>query len=239
MAQNLDARNDGRLKALQLRRHRNVLQHAVNAVADAKFIFERFEVNVRRAQFDGVLQHLVDEADDGGFVFRGRVEVGVLGVFVNDFKAFFLVERADGVGADAEALFHFALDGFAGGEHRLEVQAGQGFQRVESLRGEQPAGGDFHGAVDALEREQFLLQQNARGEQREQLAIRLDVVQRGVSQAVFLGQPAQDVLLGFADNADFWRSNSSASATESCRAVTILSNNGFSSGSGETVALIR
>ena len=64
-----------------------VLQHAVNAVADAEFVLERFQVDVRRAQFDGVLQHLVDEADDGRLVLGGVVEVGVLGVFVNDLES--------------------------------------------------------------------------------------------------------------------------------------------------------
>ena len=123
------------------------------------------------------------------------VEVGVLGVFVNDLKTFFLVERADGVGADAEAFLDFALDGFAGGENRLEVQAGHGLQRVESLRGEQAAGGDFHRAVEALERKQFLLQQNAGGKKGEKLTVRFDVIQRGVGEAVFAGQPAQNVLL--------------------------------------------
>jgi hypothetical protein len=54
VAENLDARNDGRLEALDLRRHRHFLQHAVDAVADAELVLERFEVNVRGAQFDGV-----------------------------------------------------------------------------------------------------------------------------------------------------------------------------------------
>ena len=71
-----------------------------------------------RAQFDGVLQNLVDETDDRGLVLGGFVEIRVLGVFVNDLETFFLVERADGVRADAESFFDFALDGFAGGEDR-------------------------------------------------------------------------------------------------------------------------
>ena len=153
-------------------------------------------MNVRRAQFDGVLQDLVDEADDGRLVLGGLVQVRVLGIFVNDLKRLVLVERADGVGADAEALFDFALDGFAGGEDRPEMQAGHGLQRVESLRGEQAAGGDFHRAVGALERKEFLLQQNARGKKREKLTVRLHVVQRSERQAVFLGQPAENLLLG-------------------------------------------
>jgi hypothetical protein len=97
-------------KRFQLRGHGNFLQFAVNAVADAKFVLERFEVDVRGAQLNRVLQNLVDEADDGRLVFGGFIEVGVLGVFINDLEAFFLVERADGVRADAETLFDFALD---------------------------------------------------------------------------------------------------------------------------------
>ena len=54
VAENLDARNDRRLKALDLRRHRHLLQHAVDAVADAQLVFERLEVNVGGAQLDGV-----------------------------------------------------------------------------------------------------------------------------------------------------------------------------------------
>src|SRR5208282_3484470 len=127
-------------------------------------------MDVRRAQINGVLQNLVDEADDGRLVLGGFIQIGVLGVFVNDLKTLFLVERADGVRADAEAFFDFALDGFTGGEDGLEVQARQCFERIKPLRGEEPAGGDFNRAVETLERKQFLLQQNARGKKREKLA---------------------------------------------------------------------
>ena len=195
MAQNLDARNNGRLELFQLRRHGHFLQLAVNAVPDSEFVLERFQVDVRGAQFDRVLQHLVDEADDRSLVLGAFVEVGVLGVFIHHLNAFFLLQRADGVGADAEAFFDFALDGFGGGEHRLEVQAGQGFQRVETLRGEEAAGGHLDVAVHALERKQFLLQQDARGKKGEKLTIRLHVFERRVAQAIFGRQPAEDFLL--------------------------------------------
>ncbi len=89
MAQNLDARNDGRLKLFQLRRHGHFLQLAVNAVADAEFVLERFEMDVGGAQLDGVLQNLVDEADDGRLVLRAFIEIGVLGIFIDDLDALF------------------------------------------------------------------------------------------------------------------------------------------------------
>ena len=160
-----------------------------------------------------------------------------LGVFIHDLEAVFLVERADGVRADAEAFFHLALDGFAGGEDRLEVQAGQRLERVQPLRGEQPAGGDFDRAVDALEREQFLLQQNARGKQREKLAIRLDVFQRREVEAVFLRQPAQNVLLGL-DGGLCTRASVSASIEDNCRAATMRSSNCFRDASMTAFSLI-
>src|ERR1035437_5281311 len=100
MAQNFDAREDGRLKLFQLEGNRSLLQLAVNAVADAKFVLERFEMDVRGAQFNRVFQNLVDEADDGSFVLRAAVEIGVLGIFIDDLDGFFLVERAEGVRAD-------------------------------------------------------------------------------------------------------------------------------------------
>ena len=44
------------------------MQFAVNAVTDFEFVLERFEMDVRSAQLDGVFQNLVDEADDGRLV---------------------------------------------------------------------------------------------------------------------------------------------------------------------------
>ena len=193
-----DTRDNGGLKALERRRHGDFLQVAVNAVADAELVLEGFEVNVRCAQLDGVTQHLVHEADDAR-VLGGTVEVVVRDAFLHDFEARLLVERADGVRADAEMLLHLALDGLAGREDRREREAGHGLEGVEALRGEEAAGGDFHRAVGAAEREQMLLEQHARGKQGEHLTVGLDGVERGERHVVFLGQPAQDGVLGGVD----------------------------------------
>ena len=96
----------------------------------------------------------------------------------------------------AEAFLDLALDGFARGEHGLELEPRHRLQRIETLRGEEAAGGDFHRAVGAAQREQLLLQQNARREKREKLAVRLDVIQRSVGDRIFGRQPAQDVVFG-------------------------------------------
>ena len=193
VAENLHARHDGRLEPLDLGRHRHVLQHAVNAVADAEFVLERLEVDVRGAQLDGVAQHLVDEADDGGVLGCG-VQVGVLlAMVLHDLKGAVLAQGAQSIRAHAQALLHLALDGFAGRQHRLEGQAGHGLERIQALGGEEPAGGHFDGAVDAAQRQQLFLEEEAGGEQREELAVRLDVLEGGVGQAILLGQPAQHI----------------------------------------------
>ena len=237
VAQNLDAREDGRLELLQLRRHGDVLQNAVNAVTNLEFLLERFQVNVRRAQFNGIAQDLIDEPDDRGVLRGGIKVVAVLGIVIDDLQRFFLAEGVDGVGADAETLLHLALDDFGGGQDGLEVQAGDGLAGVESLGGEEAADGDFHGAVDALEREDFLLKQQARGEQGEQLAIRLDVLERGEGQAVFMGEPAQDGLFG-GRGRNFSRASAAASIEDNCLAATIRSSRGFNPGSEVLISLI-
>ena len=197
MAENFDAGGNNRgLKALELGRDGDFLQDAVNAVADAEFVFEGLEVNVGRAEFDGVGQDLVHKFDDGG-VFGGIVEVAVVFAgFIDDLEGSVFFQGADGVRADAEMFFHLALDGFAGGEDGLDFEAGEGLEGVEALGGEEAAGGDFDGAVGAAEGEEFLLEQDAGGEKGEEFAVRLDVIERGVGDGVFLGEPAEDVVLG-------------------------------------------
>ena len=83
----------------------------------------------------------------------------------------------------------------------LEARIGLRFKPVrvlsasKPLRGEQAAGGHFHRAVQALERKQFLLQEDAGGKEGKKLTVRFNVVQRGVIHPVFIGQPAENVLL--------------------------------------------
>ena len=59
----LHARND---RGLQFARRRVLIhQHAVDAVANAEFFFERLDVNIAGALFDGLRDHRVHQADDG------------------------------------------------------------------------------------------------------------------------------------------------------------------------------
>ena len=146
VAENFYAGNNGRLKPLHLRGHWHFLQHAVDAIANAQFILERFEMDVRSAKLNGVPQHLVDEPDDR-CVFGRAVQIRVFLVFINDLKGRFLIQRVDGVRADAEPLLHFALNGLGGSKDGLEPQARHGFERVQPLGREEPARRNFDGAV--------------------------------------------------------------------------------------------
>jgi hypothetical protein len=64
----LDAGEDGGLVALELGRHRGLVQDAVDAVADAQFVLGRLEMDVGGAVLEGLPDDLVDELDDAGFL---------------------------------------------------------------------------------------------------------------------------------------------------------------------------
>jgi len=106
MAENLDAGNDGGLKPLELGRDRDFLEHAIDPVANAKLMFEGFEMDIRRPQFDGVAQHLVDEADDGR-IFRRGVQIGVFlgAILADDCRGASSFQRADGIAPTPRRFF--------------------------------------------------------------------------------------------------------------------------------------
>ena len=153
-------------------------------------------MNVRGAQLNGVLQHLVDEPYDRR-VFGGAVQIRVFLVFVNDLKRRFFVQRVDRVRADAESFLHLAFDGLGGSENGLEPEARHGFERVQPLGCEEAAGRDFDSAVGPSQGKQLFLEQNAGGKQGKKLAIRFDFLQRRVGHVIFLRQPSEDIFLGF------------------------------------------
>ena len=113
------------------RRH-DVLQNAVNAEANAVFLFVRLHVNVARAPFHGVGQNQVDELDDGRFLgglLQGReVHLGFFGRKLQ--RGFFarqvlhyLVELFDALDVAVELVDCFADGGFRR-HYRLDVEAG-------------------------------------------------------------------------------------------------------------------
>ncbi len=108
------------------------LQNAVNAEADAEFLFVRLHVNVAGAALDRVGQHQVHQLDDGSFVgsllklaeihlllFGLQLDVGVaeLSHRLHDLLEVFFLRRAVGF---LDAVGNRTL----GSHHRLNVEAG-------------------------------------------------------------------------------------------------------------------
>lgn len=196
VTEDFDAGNDGGLKAFDLGGDGNFLEDTVDAIADAEFVFEGFEVDIGGAEFDGVAEDLVDEADDGG-VGGGGIEVGIIGdIVIDHLEGRGFVEGVDGIGADAEVFFDFPLDGFGGGEDGLESKAGEGFEGIQRLGGEEAGGGDIDGAVGPSEGQEIVAQEEAGGEQPEHVLVGLHGVERGELDAVFTGHPTEHGLLG-------------------------------------------
>ena len=198
MAENLHARHDGRLETFHLCRHGYFLQDAVDAVADAQLVLEGFQMDVGGAQVDRVFQDLVDETDDRG-VLGGLVEIGIGrpgATFIEHLQRGFLVERVDGVGANAEPFLHFALDRLGWRQHGLQTQTGQRLQAIQPLGREQPAGRDLDLTIDPPERKQFVPQEQPGGKERQHLLVRLKFVEGNEAHAVFASEPAEHALLG-------------------------------------------
>ncbi len=64
----LQAADDGRLKAVDFRRHRLRVQDPVDAVTNDDPVGLRFDMHVTRTCLDRFQQDLVDQADDGSFL---------------------------------------------------------------------------------------------------------------------------------------------------------------------------
>ena len=114
----LDAGDQRGLVALELRRHRRLVQDAVNAVADAQLVFRRLKMDVRRAVFIRLPNDLVDELDDA----RLLVALGDFLILAHQqFERFVLGHLVERFGADTvillEGLFDFRLGG-QGKPHR-------------------------------------------------------------------------------------------------------------------------
>ena len=132
----LDAGDQRGLVALELRRHRRLVQDAVNAVADAQLVFRRLEMNVRRAVLERLPDDLVDELDDAGFL----VALGDFLVLAHQqFERLVFGHLIERLGADAVILLERLLDLDLGGQGKPHRAARVEPHRVEHRRVERVA----------------------------------------------------------------------------------------------------
>ncbi len=114
----------------------------------------------------------------------------------DDLKPLLLLQHVERVRTDTEIFFDLTLQGLAGGEDRLEPRRREGFQDIQPRLRKQSAHGHLDMAVLLPQRQQLLLEQDARGKATQHRAVQLDILERCVCQAVFLREPLEHVLLG-------------------------------------------
>jgi hypothetical protein len=120
------------------------MENAVNAVADAQFIFLWFEMNVRGAILVSLPDDLVDELDDAGFlVALGDFLVG--GQFEVQWN--FLVHLIERRGADAVIALERLLDFRLGRKGEIHGSVRVEAHRVEHRGVEGVAHRHLHGAI--------------------------------------------------------------------------------------------
>ena len=152
------ARDDGRLQEAQLRRDRDFVQDAVDAVTNAQIVLERLDVDVGRALVNRFADDLVDELHDRRVGIVG-VQVGARFDVLERFEgAVGLEDFVEGFRADAVERFHRAQDLRARHEDPLGGL-------VEQLRGElapgrvkQIVGREDDGVLLDLDRQDMVLE---------------------------------------------------------------------------------
>ncbi len=178
VGEDLDAADDRVLKLADGRRHVRVLEHAVDAVAHAKVVLERFAVDVAGPLVDRFEQYLVDELDDRGLLGHLDVEIARLDLLLVDdleLGALLFDHLRQHFAADAVEILDELVDFRAGRQHRhnRHVQAGaQLLQRVHvqriRRRDLQPA---LAVAAHPLDRQHAVLMHEPAGHGAQQLAV--------------------------------------------------------------------
>ena len=139
----LQAADNSRLEAVDLRRHGLGMQHAVDAIADPQAGLLRFKVHVAGPQLDRLQQDLVDQSHHGGLLGHLR-EFGIVVDGLIEFDAVVGLgqETVDRFAADPQVVLDSLGDLFAAGKHRHDVQSGSSAQFVQGVQVEGIARGD-------------------------------------------------------------------------------------------------
>ena len=185
----LEARNDG---GLQLARRRFLVeQHPIHPEAHAEFLLERLDVNVARALFEGIRDHGVHQADDRRFaghiaqVFQVGHGLLVFALAQQRVPFAFSVVLLDGV-----------QDFLLRGQHRLDLQPGEGAHGRDGFEIQRVGHGDGQGGIGQRHREGPALPQEAVRKAVDLGRRRRRVVQRDHRHAELIGKRRQHVALG-------------------------------------------
>ena len=180
----LDAGDDRALEAVQLRRHVHLVQHAVDAVADAQLRLLRLDVDVRRALAIGLGDDPVHELDDGGLLALGpHVDLRDGALLVVHRVAAVLDHLLDRVRAHAVELLDRLVDLLRGREDRLHRTVRREAQAVPRHRRERVAHGHRELAAVEPERHRVVLVDGARRQFLKHVRTRLHLLKVNVGEA--------------------------------------------------------
>ncbi len=172
-----------------MRRHGDLVQDAVDAVADAQIVLERLDVDVRRPLVDRFANDLVDEFDDA--------RLGVIGSDVLRLLALFAIVGAgrsedllEGLRADAVNRLDRADELAARDDDPLDLAPGQLLLRQPPGDGiEDVVGRELGGGLGCLERQDLVLEDKAAREHAQRRPIHLAYLNRGHWRLEECGEP--------------------------------------------------
>ena len=196
----LQAADDCRLEAADLRRHRLRVEHAVDAVADPQPRLLRLDVYVAGPRLDGLQQDLVDQPDDRRLLRHLREFRAVRLDLLQEFHAVVVGrlghQPLDRLAAHAQVGLDQLGDLVAAGQHGHDRLAGGQAQLVQRVEVERIAGGDHQSAVVLADGEEGLAVDELGRELLEQRKVHVRLGEVDVVQADLFAQSAQGRLLG-------------------------------------------
>src|ERR1700730_7436753 len=189
---------DDRCLQLHRRLHR-LVEHAVDAVADAEVLLVRLDVDVARALLDRVEQDQVHELDHWR-ILRALLDIEdvllVLGVVDLDLvlvdPLHHLVVRGTALGV---VLLQALLDRLLGGDHHLDVVAGEELDVVDGV----DVGGVAHRqdqrGAGAVDRDALVLLGHVLRNELDHLEVDVELFEIDRGDAVLLGEEARELAL--------------------------------------------
>ena len=200
----LDAGDEGGLQALG--GGHDLVEHAVDAEADAEDLFVGLEVDVGGAAADGIDQDHVDESDERRLVGRllqfEDVDLAAAAIVVRQDLdlARLVLQFADDIGQDGVlpviAALDRLLDRALRRHHRHDAKRGEELDVVEG----EDVGGVGHRqrkrVSGSFDREHLVLAGHVPGHELEDVGIDVELGERDRGDAVLPGEEADKLLLG-------------------------------------------